>query len=71
VGHHSEEVIVVADVQPEPVVGLRLHLPHLVVAAAEEAVRRPVDPLRPKHASHGAGPPKEAHHDVVPEPYRR
>jgi hypothetical protein len=35
---------VVADVQPEPVVGLRLHLPHLAVAAAEEAVRRPADP---------------------------
>jgi hypothetical protein len=46
---------VVADVQPEPVVGLRLHLPHLAVAAAEEAVRRPADPLRPEHAAHGAG----------------
>jgi len=70
VGHHPGEVVVVADVQPKRV-GRRLHPPHLVVVAPEEAAGRSADPLRPEHAGHGAGPPQEAHHGVVPEPGRR
>lgn len=34
---------------------VRLHPPVVAVAAAEEPVERPADPLRPQHGGHGAG----------------